>query len=115
VPVVGHEGLGPLADDVATQPDPRPAGQLQPDPGRLVHRGREATTEAGRVEDEEQGLRASGERGESVESVGDPGRPVRPADATAGQVQDEQVHRSTGEQAARDRQPLVQAGRGDDH
>ena len=39
----------------------------------------------------------------------------RRGQATAGQVEDEQVDRATGEQAARDRQPLVEAGRRDDH
>lgn len=42
VAVVRDERLRALADDVATQADPRAAGQLEPDPGRLVDRGREA-------------------------------------------------------------------------
>ena len=41
VAVVGDERFGALADDVAAQADPRPAGQLEPDAGRLVDRGRE--------------------------------------------------------------------------
>ena len=69
----------------------------------------------GRVEDEQQGLRAPGERGESMEAVGDLRRRVRAGQPPARQIQHEQVHRPTGEQAARDRQALVQAGRGDDH
>ena len=67
VPVVRDERLRTLADDVATQADPRPASQLQPDAGRLVDRGREAAgwrfTEAGRIQDQQQGFRAPGERG----------------------------------------------------
>ena len=41
-------------------------------------------------------------------------RPVGLRQSTAGQVEDEHVDRPPGQQAARDRQPLVQAGRGDD-
>ena len=114
VAVVRDERLGALADDVAAQADPRPASQLEPDAGRLVDRGREAAGEPGRIEDQEQGLRAPGERGESMESIGDPGRLVGLRQSTAGQVEDEHVDRAAGEQRARDRQPLVQAGRGDD-
>ena len=111
---MGHERLGTLADDIAAQADPRPAGQLEPDAGRFGDRGREAAGEPGRIEDEEQGLRAPGERGESVESIGDPARLVGPRQSTTGQVEDEHVDRSTGEQAAGDAQALVEAGRGDD-
>ena len=114
VAVVGDERLGALADDVAAEADPRPAGQLEPDAGRLGDRGREAAGEPGRIEDEEQGLRASGERGKSMESVGDPARLVRPSQSTAGQVEDEHVDRPTRQERARDAQALVEAGRGDD-
>ena len=62
VAVVRDERLGALSDDVAAEPDPRPASQLEPDPGRLVDRGREAACQPGRVEDQQQGLRAPGER-----------------------------------------------------
>ena len=33
VPVAGDQRLGSLADDVATEPDPRAAGELQAKPG----------------------------------------------------------------------------------
>ena len=114
VAVVRDERLGTLPDDVAAQADPRPASQLEPDAGRLVDRGREATGATRRIEDQEQGLRAPGERGESMESIGDPGRLVGPGQSTAGQVEDEHVDRPARQQAPRDREPLVQAGRGDD-
>jgi hypothetical protein len=42
VAVVRDERFGALADDVAPQADPRPAGQLEPDPRRSVDRGRQA-------------------------------------------------------------------------
>ena len=114
VAVVRDERLGALADDVATQADPRPASQLEPDAGRLVDRGREAAGESGRIEDQQQGLGAAGERGESMESIGDPGRLVGLRQATTGQVEDEHVDRATGEQRARDREALVETDRGDD-
>ncbi len=115
------ERLGALAHDVATQADPRPASQLEADAGRLIDRGREAigrlpatATAPGRIEDQEQGLRASGECGESMESIGDLRGRIGPGRSTAGEVQYEHVHRSTGEQAARDAEALAQAGRRDD-
>ncbi len=114
VAVVGDERLGALSDDIAAQADPRPAGQLEPDAGRFGDRGREAAGESGRIEDEEQGLRAPGERGESMESIGDPRRLVGPGQSAAGQVEDEHVDRPAGEEAAGDAQTFVQAGRGDD-
>lgn len=121
VAVVRDECLRALADDVAAQADPRPTSQLEADAGRLIDRSRKTAgglpataAAAGRIEDQEQGLRASGERGESMESIGDPRRRVRLRQATAGQVEDEHVHRTAGQERARDAQALIQAGRGDD-
>lgn len=119
VAVVRDERLGALADDVATQADPRPAGQLEADAGRLVDRGREAAgrrpAKPWRIEDQEQGLCAPGQRGQSMEAIGDPGGLVGLGEASAGQVQDEHVDRTTGQERARDTQPLVQTSRRDDH
>ncbi len=119
VAVVGDERFGALADDVAAQADPRPTSQFETDPGRLVDRGGEAAAGQAarpwRIEDQEQRLGAPGERGEPMESIGDLRRRVGPGQATAGQVEDEQVHRASGQQAAGDAQALVQAGRSDDH
>jgi hypothetical protein len=78
VAVVRDEGLCPLTHDVTAQPDPRTTRQLQPDAGRLGDRGREPAAEARRVEDQQQGLRPSGECGKSLEPVGDPRRLVGP-------------------------------------
>ena len=123
VAVMGDERLGALADDVATEPDPRAAGQLEADAGRFVDRGREAagqttalaTTGLGRVQDQQQGLGAPGERRKAMEAVGDLGRSVGPGQPAAGQVQHEEVDRPAGEEAPRDRQPLVETlGRDDD-
>ena len=114
VPVVRDEGFGALADDVTTQADPRPAGQLEPDAGRLGHRSRQAATQSRRIEDQQQGLGTPGERGQPMEPVADPCRRVGPGQSTAWQVEDEQVDRATGQERAGDAQALVQAGRGDD-
>ena len=94
--------------------DPRPPGELEAEAARLGDRGREAAREPGRIEDQEQRLRAPGERGESTEAFGDLGRLVGLRQPAAGQVEHEQVDRATGQQRARDREALVQAGRGDD-
>jgi hypothetical protein len=39
--VPGDDHLRSLADDVSPEPDPRPLGQLQPEPGRLGDRARD--------------------------------------------------------------------------
>jgi hypothetical protein len=71
VAVVRDERLRPLAHDVTAQPDPRSTRQLQSDAGRLGDRGGESAAEAWRVEDQQEDLRSSGERRESMEPVGD--------------------------------------------
>ena len=115
VSIAGDERLRPLADDVASEPDPRPPGELEAEAGRLGDGGREATGEARRFEDDEERLRPPGERRQPAEPVGDPGRAVRGGQPAAGQVQDEQVHRAPGQQRATDGQALVERLRRDDH
>ena len=115
VPVVRHQRLGPVSDDVPPESDPRPARQLEPDAGRLGDRGRQTAGKAGSIEDQQQRLGAPGERCQSMEPVADACRLVGPGQSTAGQVQDEQVDRSTGQQGAGDAESLVEAGRRDDH
>jgi len=115
VAVVGHECLGPLPDDITSEPDPRPARQLEADAGRFGDRGREAARQSWRVEDQQQRLGPPRERGQSMQAVAHPRRLVGPGQSTAGEVEDEQVDRPTGEQRARDAEPLIQARRGDDH
>jgi hypothetical protein len=122
VAVVRDEGLGALADDIAAQADPRPASQLEPDPGRLGDRGRQAgagratgcAAKSGRIEDQQQDLRPPGERGQAAEAVGDATRFVGPGQPAARQVEDQQVDRAAGEQRAGDGQALVEVGGGDD-
>ena len=115
VSVAGDQRLRPLADDVAPEPDPRPPGELEPDAGRLGDGGRQVPVEARRLEDDEQRLRATGERRQPAEPVGDPGGLVRGGQPATGQVEHEQVDRPPGQQRATDGQALVEGlGRDDD-
>ena len=115
VAVAGDQRLGSLAHDVAPETDPRASGELQAEPGRSGHGARQVAGQAGWLEDHEQRLRAPGQGGETVEPVGQAGRTVRGGQAPAGQVQDEQVDRTPGQQRATDGQPFVERLRGDDH
>ena len=115
VAVAGDECLRSLADDVASEPDPRAPGELEPDRGRLRYCGREATGEPGRFEDDEERLRPPGESSQPAESIGDPGGLVRGSKTAAGQVQDQQVHRAPGQQRATDGQAFIERLRRDDH
>ena len=60
-------------------------------------------------------LGASGEGREPAQSVGDLVRPVRLRETAARQVEEQEVDRSAGQQAARDRQPFVEGLGGDHH
>ncbi len=91
VAVAGDERLRPLSDDVAPEPDPRPPGELEADPGRLGDGGGEAAGQARRFEDDEERLRPPGERGQPAEPVGDPRRSIRGGQPAAGQVEDEEI------------------------
>ena len=115
VAVAGDQRLRPLADDVASEPDPRPPGELEAEAGRLGDGGRQAAGQARWLEHDEERLRAPGERRQPAEPVGDPGGLVRGGQPAAGQVEDEQVHRAPGQQRATDGQALVEGLRGDDH
>ena len=115
VAVPGDQRLRSLADDVATEADPRATSELQAESGRSGHGTGQAAGEAGRLQHDEERLRASGEGGEAAEPVGEAGRAVRGGEAAAGQVQDEQIHRAPGEQRATDGQPFIEGLRGDDH
>ena len=115
VSVAGDQGLRALAHDVPAQADPGAPREFQAQTGGLGDGGGQAVGGTGRLEDDEDRVRATGERRQPTEPIGDPGRTVRGRQPTARQVQEEQVHRAPGQQAAGDRQPLIQAGWGDDH
>ena len=114
VAVAGDQRLRPLADYVAPQVDPRPPGEFEADTGRLGDGGRETAGEARGFEHDEECLRTPGERRQPAEPVRDPGRTVRGREPAAGQVEDEHVHRSPGQQRATDGQALVERLGGDD-
>ena len=113
VPVAGDRHLRPLADDVAAQPDPRSAGELETNTGRLGHGGRQAGSQTRWLEGDEERLGAAGEGGEATEPIGDAGGGRTPV-LSQRQVDDEKIDRSTGEEGTGDRQALVHRLRGQD-
>jgi hypothetical protein len=81
--------------------------ELQPEPARLLDRGRERPPERHRLEQHEQRARPPGERGESAEPVPH----ARPRDcriSPIGQVHDQQVHGSCRQERARHRECLLE-------
>ena len=115
VAVPGDQRLRALADDVAPEADPRAPSQLQAEAGRFGHGTGQAAGETRRFQHDEQRLRSSGQGGETTEAIGDDRGTIRGSETATGQVQDQQVHRTTGEQRATDGQTLVQRFWGDDH
>lgn len=113
-PVAGHGDLRPLADDVPTEPDPRPAGELEAETGRFRDGGGQAGGQAGRLEGDEERLRAAGERGQPAQAVGEAGH-ARAGIRARWQVDDEEVDGPAGQQRPGDRQALVERRRGQDH
>jgi len=108
-PIAGDDHLRSLPDDVPAEPDPRSAGQLQPDAGRLADGGSEtgARGRPRRLEHDERDPGTTRERGHSGEPIREPGGAWRPCR----QVDDEEVDRPTGEERAGDRQALLGVGR----
>ena len=60
VSVAGDGHLRPLADDVAPEPDPRPAGELETNAARLGNGSRQTGRQAGWLEGNEERLGATG-------------------------------------------------------
>jgi hypothetical protein len=114
VPIAGDQGLRALADDVPPEPDPGPPGEFQAQAGRLGHGGRQAAGGTGCLEHDEDGVRPTSEGGQATEPIRDTGRAVHGGEPATGQVQEEQVHGTAGQQAAGDGQPFVQRRRRDD-
>lgn len=118
--VPGDRHLRPLADDVAAEPDPRPADQVEPQSDRGGQRiGAVALGAApfGAVEDDEHRPGAAGEGGEPGEALGDPGGPTAGPCGSAEpgrQVDDEQVDGPGPEERPGEGEPLVEVGRRED-
>jgi hypothetical protein len=133
--IARDDHLRSLADDVPPEPDPRSTGELEANPGRLADGGREpmlgsrAADSLGRaglrrrLEDDERDPGSPGERRNPCKSIAESrsraGRGVRgagsatrrsPSAATAGQVDDQQVHRPPREQRAGDGETLLGIG-----
>jgi hypothetical protein len=115
VPVPRDQRLRALAHDVAPEADPRAPGKLQAETGRFGDGAGQAAGETGRFQHHEQRLRSSGQRRQPTQPIGDDRRLVRGGEATAGQVEDEQVHRASGKQRPTDGQPFIERLRSDDH
>jgi hypothetical protein len=112
-PGPGDGRLGGLADDVASEPDPRSSDQLQAQPGRLGHGRSQASGQVRRLEDDDERLGPAGQGGQPVEPLGDARRPVDERGPRR-QVDDEHVDRSPRQQRAGDGQALVERVRGQD-
>ncbi len=113
VAAAGDERLGPLADDVAAEPDPGPPCELQPEAGRFGDRGHEAGRQPRRLEGDEERLGPPGQPGQAAQPLGDLGR-GRARVRARREVENEDVDRATGEEHPGDRQPLVERVRGQD-
>ena len=102
VAAAGDERLGPLADDVPPEPDPRLPLELEAQSRGFRDRGREPARQPGRLEGDEERLRPPGEPGQPAQSLGHVGR--RRARVRAGrQVEDEDVDRAGGQEHPGDR------------
>lgn len=113
VAVPRDEGLGPLADDIAPESDPRAADEVEPEAGRLGQCGRETGAEVRRLEDDEERLRPASESRQPMETVRDASGAIRARQAGR-QIYEEEVDRTTGQERGGDRQAFVEAHRGDD-
>ncbi len=115
--VAGDVHLRPLADDVASEVDPRPPRQLEPQPGRLRNGRREPAGKIRWLQDDDAHAGPPTQRREAAQPVTEPvgeatGSPARTGPCR--QVDDEQVHGPASEQRTGDGQPLVEVGRADD-
>ena len=107
VPAPGDDGLRPLADDIATEPDPAASLELEAEARRFGDGRREPGRQARRLEGEEKRLCPTGEPGEPTEAFADLGR-RRAGDRSGGKVDHEDVHRAAGEEHPGDRETLVE-------
>jgi hypothetical protein len=111
--VPGNHHLGPLADDVAAEPDPGASGELEPEPDRFGEGAGDARGETGRLEDDEEAARATGERGKPMETIRDGGGAGRSVRAGR-EIDEEEVDRPALEERAGHREALVERDGGHD-
>src|SRR5262245_10344628 len=64
-----HDDLGLLADDVATEPEPAPAFEIEPQPDRFAERPRHAGRQPRWLEDDEERVGTTTERRQPVEPI----------------------------------------------
>jgi hypothetical protein len=113
VPGPGDERLRSLADDIAAEPDPAPAPQLQPEPRGFRHGSRQTGDQSGRLQRDEERLRTSGEGREPPQPIRDfRGRRARVRPWR--EIDHENVHRARGEEHPGDREPFVERRRRQD-
>jgi len=126
-PVAADDHLGSLADHVPAEPDPRSAGKLQAECRRRGDGSGQLPPKPRRLEDDEQHARPPGERSESLEASRQAGRPFgrmagsrtrrRPGrqhirgcltgSNLVRQVDDQDVHGSSGQQRAGHRDAFI--------
>lgn len=113
VAAAGDERLGPLADDIAAEPDPAGPPELEAEAGRFGDGGGQRRRQPRRLEGDEEHLRPAGQAGQATEPLGD--LSLRRAHGGARrEIDHEDVDRAAGEEHAGDRQALVEGGRGQD-
>jgi hypothetical protein len=113
VAAAGDERLGPLADDVPSEPDPGPPGELESEPRRFGDGGHEPGRQPRRLEGDQERLRPAGQAGQPAQSLGDRGR-CRARVRVGRQVDDEDVDRAPGEEHPGNRQAFVEGVGGQD-
>jgi hypothetical protein len=109
-PAARYQDLGLLADDVATEAEPRSTSQLEADPRRFADGRDDRRDEARRLEDDEADPRPPGEGCEPAEAVGDASGALE----ARREVDDEEIDGPAGEQRAGHRETLLGIGRGQD-
>ena len=101
------ERLGPLPDDVAAEPDPRPPFELEPEAGRFGDGRREARSQTRRLDGDEERLGPPGEPGQTAQAFRDLGR-SRARVRVRRQIEDQDIDRAPGEEHPGDREALVE-------
>lgn len=113
-PVAGDGHLRPLAHDVPSETDPRPAGQLQAHPRRLGDDVCHGWGEPRGLEDHEERLRAASQGDEPVKAILE-GRALHARIQARWQVDQEEIDRPCREERAGQRETVGQRlGREDD-